>query len=165
MLELWNTLLELAVLLLTMLALLGTALLMVLSLALRWGLLIAWLTWWLWGADWRNLWPVLAQGAWIPVALLVFVVALAWAKVSPRTLNLGGFVVPNFWWQFGASVLIAGSAAFCGWLQMRWGWHPPEVALEPASPTHDEDHGHEPHHSTHEMGQGAPSQGHSPLAH
>ncbi|MCI0458022.1 MAG: hypothetical protein L0Z62_13745 [Gemmataceae bacterium] len=115
---------------------LGTLIVAVLDLALRWSLVIAWVAWWLWAVNWRRAWAVLAEGAWIPVLLLMLVAALVWSRLAPTPVG-------NFWWQLGAVGLLAAVALFCGWLQGVFGWYPPEIDLEPPAVHSDESHGHE----------------------
>jgi hypothetical protein len=123
---------------------LGTLLVTLLMLALRWGLVIAWVAWWLWGVNWRRAWPILASGGWIPVVLLMVVSALVWSRLAPSACDCLGFVtVANFWWQLGAVGLLGAVALFCGWLQGVFGWTPPEISLEPPAAHTDESHGHE----------------------
>src|SRR5437763_1131546 len=82
-------------------------------------------------------WPVLAEGAWVPVVLLMLVGALAWSRISPGPCTCLGFVtLPNFWWQLGAVGGLVALALFCGWLQGLLGWAPEEVNLEPPSAPH-----------------------------
>ena len=98
----------------------------------QWSLVIAWLAWWLFAADWRKIWPVLARGAWLPTVLLMVLAALAWSQMRPRDLNIGGeFSLPNFWWQLIAIFLLAGLTLLCGWLQENFGWYSTEVEIEP----------------------------------
>ena len=135
--DLGKTLWQLGTLLLTLLGWL-------LLLLVRWSLLAAWLAWWLWGVNWRRAWPVLAQGAWAPLMLLLLVAALAWSRIAPAEYNLWGFwIIPNFWWQLGAVSLLALTALFCGWLQGRLNWAPPDVQIELDSSAVDATHGHE----------------------
>jgi hypothetical protein len=125
-----------------MLVSLGLVLVILLFLALRWSLLIAWVAWWLWGVNWRRAWPVLAVGAWVPVVLLIVTAALVWSRLSPSTCDCLGFMtVGNFWWQLGAVSLLAAMAIFCGWVQGVFGWAPEDVSFEPPDP--DPTHGHE----------------------
>src|SRR5205085_914737 len=70
-----------------------------LALGLSWSLLLFWIAWWLWGVNWKKAWPVLAQGAWVPLVLLGMVGALVWAQILPGDVNLFGLPLPNFWWQ------------------------------------------------------------------
>ena len=110
---------------------------------LQWSLLIAWLAWWLWAVNWKRVWPVLAQGAWVPVVLISVVSALVWSKIAPGECSCLGFTtVPNFWWQLGGVSLLVAVTLLCGWLQEVFGWTPPEVSLEPPEPA---GHGHEHH--------------------
>jgi len=121
---------------------LGILLGLLLQLAFRWSLVIAWVAWWLWGVNWKKAWPVLAQGAWVPVVLVSVVVAFVWSQVDPSSCTCLGFVtVPNFWWQLGGVSLLVAVALLCGWLQDIFGWTPAEIDLEPpAAPAHE--HGH-----------------------
>jgi hypothetical protein len=105
-----------------------------LALTLRWSLVIVWVAWWLWGVNWRRVWPVLSVGGWIAVALLGVTAALVWSRLAPRE-------VANFWWHLGAVGLLVALALFCGWLQGVFGWAPGEIELEPQDP--DPTHGHE----------------------
>jgi hypothetical protein len=124
-----------------------TVLVNLLAIGLHWLLLIVWIAWWLWGVNWRRVWPVLAAGAWVPVALLAVVAALVWSRLDPNSLpltlwpDLGPVEIVNFWWQLGAVVLLAGIALFCGWLQGVFGWEPQEISFE--LPDIDDTHGHE----------------------
>ncbi|HLJ96986.1 MAG TPA: hypothetical protein VKU02_27730 [Gemmataceae bacterium] len=97
-----------------------------------WLVLIAWLAWWLWGVNWQQAWVVLAQGAWLPLVLLMVTGALVWSQLAPSACTfLGGVVVPNFWWQLGGVILLAAVTLFCGWLQGLFGWTPSVVSFDP----------------------------------
>jgi hypothetical protein len=99
-----------------------------------------WCAWWLCGVNWRKTWPVLAQGAWAPVLLLILMAAIVWSRIAPGDCNCLVFVtIPNFWWQLGSIAALTATALFCGWLQGRLGWEPAEIDLEPPPAT---DHGH-----------------------
>lgn len=118
----------------------------VLHLLLVWSLVIAWAAWWLRGVNWVRAWPVLAQGAWVPVLLLIVLAALVWSQIAPAPLELGFMSLPNFWWQLGAAALLAVATLLLGWLQGVMGWAPPEIAIYPEGGEHGHDHhGHEPH--------------------
>ena len=106
-----------------------------LRLGLHWWLVLAWIAWWLWGVNWKRLWPVLAQGAWVPLVLLMLLSALAWSQIAPSE-------VANFWWQLGAIALLVSLTFLCGWLQGIFGWAPEEVNLDPPAPSA---HGHGHH--------------------
>ncbi len=106
-----------------------------------------WCAWWLWGVNWKTAWGVLARGGWVGVVLLTFLSALAWSAIFPRSVTRLGVTIPNFWWQLLASFALVGVALFCGWLQGRLGWAPPEVSFDP--PAHDHGHGHHAHHAHH----------------
>ena len=109
-----------------------------------WLLLIPWLAWWLWGVNWNQAWSVLAQGAWLPVLLIMIASALVWSQIAPSDCTCLGFVtVANFWWQLGAVGLLAAATLLCGWLQGLFGWTPFQVNLEPpAEPAIDHGHAH-----------------------
>jgi hypothetical protein len=108
-----------------------------------WLLLVPWLAWWLWGVNWNTVWPVLAEGAWLPVILLLLTGALVWSQIAPSDYTgLGVITVPNFWWQLGGVSLLAAITLFCGWLQGVFGWTPIAVSLEPPAATMDHGHGH-----------------------
>jgi hypothetical protein len=111
----------------------------------RWSLLLVWIAWWLWGVNWKQAWQVLAEGAWVPLLLLMFAAALVWSQIDPSTCPwLGVVTVRNFWWQFGAVSLLAALALFCGWLQGVFGWTPAGLDLEPSQAA-SADHGHGHH--------------------
>jgi hypothetical protein len=105
---------------------------LLLTFVLSWSLLIVWVAWWLCGVDWKKAWPILAQGAWAPVVLIMVTSALVWSQIAPRTCTcLGLFEVPNFWWQLGDVSVLTGLALVCGWLQVTMGWTPAETNLDP----------------------------------
>jgi hypothetical protein len=110
-----------------------------LTLALRYAVLIAWFAWWLWGVNWQKVWPVLARGAWVPLLLLMVLGAAGWSAMNP--IDCHG--IPNFWWQLGDIALLVGATFLCGWLQRIFGWAPAEVDLDPpASVEGAHGHGH-----------------------
>lgn len=130
----------------------GTLIVDLLRLAMGWSLVLVWLAWALWGIDWRKLWPTLAQGAWAPVVLLALVGSMVWAFVDPTPLTLTGATLSSYWGHVIGMALLLGATAFCGWLQLFMGWHPPEIDLEPG-PAHDpHGHGHEQHVQSELMG-------------
>ncbi len=98
-------------------------------------LLIAWIAWWLWGVNWPRAWAFLAEGAWVPLVLLMIVAALVWSRIAPWTRF-------NFWGQLGGVTLLVLLALFCGWLQGVMHWMPTDVPLEPPAVGHDHGHGH-----------------------
>jgi hypothetical protein len=122
---------------------LGTLFVELLQFALHWALIIAWLAWWLWGVNWKKVWPVLGRGGWAPVVLLMVVSALVWAQIQPSECACLGFVtVPNFWWQLGSVGLLVAITLMCGWLQEVLGWTPAEVELEPPVTATGHEHAH-----------------------
>lgn len=135
--ELWHTFVELVLLL-------GRLMIEVLQLGARNGLLLFVLAWCLFAINWRKMWPTLAAGSWVPLTLLLAVSALVWSRILPSELDLSLVVVPNFWWQLAAVGLMTGVAFFCGWLQVRYGWYPKEISVEPAA---GHGHGHHDHHA------------------
>jgi hypothetical protein len=123
-----------------LLVLSGKLILLVLS---KYLLVLVGLVWCLWGINWRKVWPVLAQGAWLPLAFLAFTVALVWSQIVPAQGNLLGLVnVPNFWWQLGNVLLFLALFLLCGYVQTMYGWAPAEIDLEPPA---QETHGHGHH--------------------
>jgi hypothetical protein len=102
---------------------------------------VLWVIWWLGCVDWHKAWPVLAQGAWAPVVLLVLTVSLVWSQIWPETRMVwDSIVLPNFWWQLGCVSLWAAVALLCGWLQGILDWKPVEVELEPAAEEDSHEH-------------------------
>jgi hypothetical protein len=100
-----------------------------------------WCVWWLWGVNWKNAWPVLARGAWVPVILLMFMAALVWSRLAPSPCTCLRLVtIPNFWWQLGSVSALVAVSLLCGWLQGKLGWAPEEVSFEPPPPAPE--HGH-----------------------
>ena len=87
---------------------------------------------------------MLAQGAWLPVLLLMIVTALVWSQIAPGDCTCLGFVaVPNFWWQLGGVSLLVTMTLLCGWLQGVFGWTPTVVSIEPPeAPIMENEHGH-----------------------
>lgn len=113
--------------------------------------LIALIAWCLWGINWRKAWPVLAMGGWIPFVLIGIMAAMTWSLVFPRPAQvLGIMTLPNGLWQSCAVALLLCVVLFCGWLQTRLGWYPPEISLEPPAHHGENHHGHDDHgHSAH----------------
>lgn len=106
-------------------------------------LLLFWLAWALLAINWPKVWPWLARGAWAPAVLILFLIALIWSRLTPVSCSCLGFVtVPNFWWQLGEVGLFAALTLFCGWLQGKLGWTPPEISFDPPAPA---SHGHDHH--------------------
>jgi hypothetical protein len=106
-------------------------------------LLLVWIAWWLWAVNWKKVWPVLAQGGWMVVSLLVIVGALVWSMIAPDTgYLLGGLVGPAFWRDLILVALLALVALGCGWLQGLLCWEPAEVNLEPPAAAVHSGQGH-----------------------
>lgn len=105
----------------------------------------AWIAWWLWAVNWRKAFPFLAEGAWVPLVLILLVSALVWSRLAPSDLNLQFTVIYNFWWQLGAVGLLMCVALGCGWLQLYFHYSPPEINLEPPSGHGHDAHGHDTH--------------------
>jgi hypothetical protein len=103
--------------------------------ALGWSLVIAWLAWCLFGINWKRAWGVLAGGAWMPLVLLLILVSLAWAEMTPEK--------PAFFEKLAIVCLVAAATLFCGWVQGYFSWEPAEMELEPAvEPANAHGHGH-----------------------
>lgn len=120
-----------------------------------------WTAYCLWAVNWKKMTAVLREGAWIAAVLLVVLVALVWSQIAPSSATVLGVIrMPNFWWQLGSISILTGFGLFAGWIQDRYSWTPPEVAVEPdphAGHGHD-DHGHG--HDDH-----APPAPHTPPTH
>jgi hypothetical protein len=112
--------------------------------AVSWLLLLVWLAWWLWAVNWKKVWPVLAQGGWLVVVLLMIIAALAWSEIAPDSGYLfGGLVVSSaFWGHLIVVAILVLLALACGWLQGVLGWEPAEVDLEPPAAAAGQVHGH-----------------------
>ncbi len=131
-----DTLIQLLTLLSALASTLGQLLLMLGEALLAHVLIIVWVAWWLFGVNWSKTWPVLARGAWVPVVLLVIVIAMVWSKLAPRE-------EASFWYQLAELSVLVAIALFCGWLQGVLGWTPAEINLEPPAAS---GHGHGHHH-------------------
>lgn len=102
---------------------------------------ILFVAWCLWGVDWRKAWPVLAEGAWLPLILIGVMASVVWSLVFPRTASIFGFIpIPNGLWQLGVVGLLICLALACGWLQGQFRWYPPEIGFDPPAPAHDREH-------------------------
>src|SRR5204863_3160687 len=84
----------------------------------------------LFAINWKKMWPTLREGAWVPLVLVLLLVAMVWAQIRPRTIPVAGvFVIGNFWWQLAIVGLFAALGLFCGWVQERYSWTPQEVSV------------------------------------
>lgn len=98
-----------------------------------------WSAWWLFAVNWRKAWPMLAEGGWVPVVLLMIVAGFAWAMIDARACNCLGFTtVSNGWWQFGYVCTLSALALLCGWLQGYFAWTPQEIGVEPSPVSHEQ---------------------------
>src|SRR6202008_3545525 len=87
-------------LLLQLFSILGQLLAPLIQSAVSWLLLLVWLAWWLWAVNWKKVWPVLAQGGWLVVVLLMIIAALPWSEIAPDSGYLfGGLVVSSAFWR------------------------------------------------------------------
>lgn len=112
----------------------------IVTLGIHWFALVAWLAWWLFGVNWRKVWPVLSGGGWVPFVLLIILGAAAWAALQPVPCSCLKDV-PPFWSHLGAVGLLAGITLLCGWLQGLLQWAPADINLDPpTAPAHA--HGH-----------------------
>ncbi len=106
--------------------------------------LLVWVVWWLWAVNWKRMGPVLVRGGWAPAVLLLVMAAVVWSRLEPIPYTgIPGVRLPNFAWQLAAMAVLAVLALFCGWVQGRFGWAPPEVSVEPPDASED---GHEHPH-------------------
>jgi hypothetical protein len=114
----------------------------ILHLGMIWSPVIFWIAWWTFAVNWTKACRVLKDGAWAPLVLLWLMIAGVWSQVNPTVLVLGpNLALANFWWQLLAVGLAIGSALFCGWLQMHYGWTPTEISVEPPAHAPDAAHG------------------------
>jgi hypothetical protein len=102
-----------------------------------------WFLFCLFAINWKKMWPTLAEGAWVPLLLLLVLVALEWSRIRETEMTiLGVIVVGNFWWQLLAVGLIAALGLFAGWVQNRYGWMPFDYPVAPVAHGHDHVHAH-----------------------
>src|SRR5262245_58290142 len=101
-----------------------------------WSLAVFAVAWVAFALDWRKLWPALREGAVIPLLLIAGMSAFVWGFLAPSEGNLLGIRLPNYLWQVICTTLLLGVMFFCGWLQMRYHWFPPEIEIEPAGGGH-----------------------------
>jgi len=106
--------------------------------------ILLWICFWFFCVNWRKTWPVLAEGGWAPVVLLMFISAEVWSRVAPGPCSYLPFV-SNFWWQLGSICILVAIALICGWVQALTSDAPPELALEPPPAAH----GHGQHNGHH----------------
>ena len=99
--------------------------------------------WCIWAVNWKKTWPVLAVGGWIPLVLVLLMTAKVWSLIDRRPLTIAGVTLHNYWWQLGATGILAGFALFCGYLQGQWNCEPESISLDP--PDSHDDHGHDGH--------------------
>lgn len=116
------------------------------SLMWRYSLVLGWLAWWMLLVDWRQFWPALRQGAWLPLFLALGLVSyLIWllGVPVPGTEELGALT------PVVASLALLGSALFCGWLQTVFAWYPVDISLEPVPAHHGAEHDDHVHGNRH----------------
>lgn len=107
--------------------------------------ILLWIAFWFFCVNWRKAWPVLAEGGWAPLVLLMCISAEVWSRVAPSSCNcLRVVTITNFWWQLGSVCTLVAIALICGWVQTLTSYAPPELALEPppAAPGHGHGQGH-----------------------
>ncbi len=135
-----------------------------------------WMLFCLFAINWKKMWPKLAEGAWVPVLLLLVLVALVCSQIrASDAVLLGVITIGNFWWQLLAAMLLAALALFAGWVQDRYGLAPFEYAVAPPAHGHDHHHGdghsgHDDHgaahgHEGHAVGHGHDDHSHNGPAH
>ncbi len=115
MYELGQTLLELVVVLWNLLV-------QLILLGLQYLLLVGYIAVTLLAINWKRTWPILAQGAWAPLVLIILISAQAWTFLEPSY---------GYWWHLGGVVLLVGGAMFNGWLQGILGWTPADLNFDP----------------------------------
>jgi hypothetical protein len=107
-----------------------------------------WCAWWLGAVNWKKTWPVLAEGGWAPLVLLMIMATMVWSRLQPVPCTcLGSVTIPNVWWQLGSVCGLVALALLCGWLQGYYDWTLQEVSLEPPASA---GHGHNGHSHAHD---------------
>ncbi len=102
---------------------------------------IVFVAWCLWAVDWRKTWPVLAEGAWLPLILIAIMAGVVWSLVFPSAASIFGFIpLPNGSWQLGVAGMLICLALACGWLQGQFRCYPPEISFDPPPPVQDHEH-------------------------
>lgn len=103
--------------------------------------------WFLLAVDWKKAWPVLAAGGWAPLVLIALMGAAVWSFVVPGSIQLPVIgSISSGVWHFIAAAFLVGVVLFCGWLQSRSAYAPPEFNLDEPAHHHGE---HEHHHAHH----------------
>lgn len=115
-----------------------------------------WLLFCLFAINWKKMWPTLSEGAWVPLLLLLILVALEWSRIHESEITiLGVITVGNFWWQLLAVGLLAALGLFAGWVQGRYGLTPFVYPVQPVAHGHAHAHGHDHGgHDDHASGHG-----------
>ncbi|GBD37683.1 hypothetical protein HRbin36_02819 [bacterium HR36] len=119
-------------------------LLVLANLIMRYALLLGWLAWWLGLVDWREFWPVLRRGGWVPLVLGFGLVSyLAWLLgiALPGATELGALA------PIATCLALLASVLLCGWLQTVFAWYPVEISFE--TPGQSEHVGHGPLPTSH----------------
>ena len=114
----------------------------ILQLVLPWTPLISWLAFWLYAVNWVKLREVLAQGGWIGVLAIGFMMVLIWGVIAPPATGahyLFGLTLSNFVGKTVYVTTLLTIMFLCGSVQLsgacgNWATFP-----EPAA---DDDHGH-----------------------
>jgi len=121
----------------------------ILQLVLPWTPLIAWLAFWLYAVNWVKLREVLAQGGWIGVLAIGFMMVLIWGVIAPPPTGahyLFGLTLSNFVGKTVYVTTLLTIMFLCGSVQLsgacgNWATFPEPVA--------DDDHGHGHGHDSH----------------
>ena len=114
----------------------------ILQLILPWTPLVAWLAFWLYAVNWVKLREVLAQGGWIGVVAIGFMMVLIWGVIAPPATGshyLLGLTLSNF---VGKTVYVTALFTImllCGSVQLSGACGDWATFPEPAA---DDDHGH-----------------------
>jgi hypothetical protein len=111
-----------------------------------WTPLLAWVAFWLLAVNWRKLSPVLIQGGWVGVALILLVAVLVWSSIAPPAAGkhfLLGLQLDNFYGKFVYVSGLAVIALLCGTAQNA-GVCAALCRFDEPAPAAD-DHGHDDH--------------------
>lgn len=114
----------------------------ILQLIIPWTPLVAWLAFWLYAVNWVKLREVLAQGGWIGVVAIGFMMVLIWGVIAPPATGshyLLGLTLSNF---VGKTVYVTALFTImllCGSVQLSGACGDWATFPEPAA---EDDHGH-----------------------
>lgn len=129
-----------------------------LAVVVPWAPLVAWVAFWLLAVNWEKLYPVLAKGGAIGVALIGLMMILVWGLIAPPAdgmHHLFGLNVANFAGKAIYVTMLFSIMLLCGSVQLSGACgslvcFPDEVpdAHDHHDGGHDDGHGGHAHHDT-----------------